>query len=77
VTARITPVSSEEVIKSRILDLMKRADKIHFNRDLMSKGEYFKWLSTPGAKGGFTNWELKQLLEGQVLKQRQYSMETS
>jgi len=59
---------SEAVIKNRVLDLMKRADKIHFNRDQMSKVDYFNWLQNPGARGGFTNWELKQILEDPSFK---------
>jgi hypothetical protein len=47
--------ASEEVIKQRVLDLMKRADKIHFNRDQMSKEQYLKWLQNPNARGGYTN----------------------
>jgi len=40
----------EEVIKKRVLDLMKRSDKIHFNRDQMSKARYLKWLQNQGEK---------------------------
>jgi hypothetical protein len=61
---------SDKLIKDRILGLMQRADKIHFNRDLISREKYMKYLQGSGGTGNFTNWELKQIMQNPELRAR-------